>query len=125
MATAETAYIWNPGIEQLPREQLAALQLERLRASVARAYAHVPFHRQRLDELGVTPDDIRSLDDLRRLPFTRKQDLRDHYPFGFLPCRARIVRVQACSGTSGKLSVVATRATTSRSGRRFARGRWR
>jgi phenylacetate-CoA ligase len=108
MATAETAFIWNPAVEQLPREQLAMLQLERLRASVARVYANVPFHRQRLDAQGVKPDDIRSLDDLCRLPFTRKQDLRDNYPFGLLAVpREECVRVQASSGTSGKLSVVA------------------
>ena len=72
----------HPEMETLPRERLEALQLERLRATLKNACEHVPLHRTRLDAAGVKPDDVRSLDDMQRLPFTQKTDLRDHYPFG-------------------------------------------
>ena len=72
----------HPEQETLPRELLAQLQLQRLQNTVRSAYDTVPLHRQRFDALGITPQDIRSLDDLDRLPFTVKTDLRDHYPFG-------------------------------------------
>lgn len=99
--------IWNREVETMPREQLRALQSERLRATVARAYERVPFYRQRLDEAGVRPTDIREFDDLSKLPFTSKGDLRDHYPFGlFAVPRSEIARIQASSGTRGKLTVV-------------------
>jgi phenylacetate-CoA ligase len=91
----------------MPREQLAKLQLERLRATLTNAYTNVPLHRKRLDAAGAKPDDIRSLDDLRRLPFTVKSDLRDHYPFGLFarPCD-QLARLHASSGTTGKPTVV-------------------
>jgi len=93
--------------ETLPRDQLRRLQDERLRSTVAYAYERVPVYRERLDGAGVTPDDIRSVDDLPKLPFTRKQDLRDHYPFGMLAVpRDRLIRVHASSGTTGKPTVV-------------------
>jgi phenylacetate-CoA ligase len=92
-------------IEALPRAELAALQVDRLRALVARA-ARVPMHRDRL--AGVRPDSLRTLDDLRRLPFTTKADFRDTYPFGLLAAPIdEIVRIHASSGTTGKPTVVA------------------
>jgi phenylacetate-CoA ligase len=94
--------------DYLPRPQLEALQLHRLQVVVARAYAHVPLLRQRLDERGVKPEDIRSLADIRLLPFTVKADLRDTYPFGlFASPLSDIVRLHASSGTTGKPIVVA------------------
>lgn len=99
--------IWNPAIETMPREALRALQEERLRASVRHAYDRVPLYRQRMDEAGLRPEDVRGLDDLSRLPFTTKTDLRDHYPFGlFAVSQAEVARVHASSGTRGKLTVV-------------------
>jgi phenylacetate-CoA ligase len=89
----------------MAHEQLRALQLERLRALVARVKGRVPLYRERL--AGVEPEQLRSLDDLRRLPFTRKDDLRKTYPFGlFAVPRDQVVRVHASSGTTGKLTVV-------------------
>jgi phenylacetate-CoA ligase len=94
--------------ETLPREDLAALQLMRLQAVVDRVYHLVPFYRRRLDEAGVKPEDIRSLDDLRRLPFTTKPDLRDNYPFGmFAAPMNQVVRIHVSSGTTGKPTPVA------------------
>ncbi|MFJ3610249.1 MULTISPECIES: phenylacetate--CoA ligase PaaK [Streptomyces] len=95
------------GGERLGREELAALQLERLRSTLRHAYAHVDFHRHAFDAAGVHPDDCRSLADLARFPFTTKADLRDHYPFGmFAVDRSRIRRVHASSGTTGLPTVV-------------------
>ncbi len=68
--------------ESMPREELKALQLKRLQDVCRRVYATVPFYRKRFDEAGIKPADVRSLDDLKRLPFTVKQDLRNNYPFG-------------------------------------------
>lgn len=93
--------------ETLPREDMEALQLRRLRDLCSRVYANVPFYRKRFDEAGVTPADIKSLADLKLLPFTEKQDLRDYYPFGlFAVPRDHIVRLHASSGTTGKAVVV-------------------
>ncbi|MFE9040334.1 phenylacetate--CoA ligase PaaK [Streptomyces sp. NPDC007818] len=95
------------GGERLGREELAALQLERLRSTLRHAYANVEFHRRSFDAAGVHPDDCRSLADLARFPFTTKADLRDHYPFGmFAVDRSRIRRVHASSGTTGLPTVV-------------------
>lgn len=100
--------IWQPKYETLPHEELRVLQAERLRAVVARVHACVPLYRERLDAAGVSPADIRSLDDVRRLPFTVKDDFRAAYPFGLLAVPRRdIVRVHASSGTTGKATVVA------------------
>jgi len=100
-------YMWDPEREAMPVDRLRALQLERLRDTVARAYEHVPFYRRKLDNAGVSPDDIRSLDDVRRIPFTVKDDFRENYPFGLLAVPRRdIVRVHASSGTTGKSTVV-------------------
>jgi phenylacetate-CoA ligase len=94
-------------LETMPREQLAALQLERLRATVTNAYDHVAMHRAHLDAAGVSSADIASLADLERLPFTRKADLRDHYPFGlFARPLGALARLHASSGTTGKPTVV-------------------
>ncbi len=97
----------NEEFETLPRQALEALQLKRLQATVARVYASVPFYRQSLDRAGVTPESIKSLADLQRLPFTYKQDMRDSYPYGlFAAPMDEIVRIHASSGTTGKPTVV-------------------
>jgi phenylacetate-CoA ligase len=94
-------------VETLPRGDLERLQLERLRALVAHA-GRVPLHRDRLSAARVTPDRMRTLDDLRRLPFTTKADFRDTYPFGLLAVPMdEVVRIHASSGTTGKPTVVA------------------
>ncbi len=100
--------MWNPEIETLPRERMEALQLERLRAAVARVLAAVPPLADRLRAAAIgSPHDIRSLADLSRLPFTRKADLREHYPFGlFAVPRAELVRIHGSSGTRGKPTIV-------------------
>lgn len=98
---------WNEEMETMPRERLEALQLERLQAVVERVYEKSPFYRKAFEEKGVRPSDIQSLDDLSKLPFTTKQDLRDHYPFGmFIVPMEQIVRIHASSGTTGKPTVV-------------------
>ncbi len=99
--------IFSPKYETMDRAELAALQLRRLQDTVMRAYYCVPFYRRIMDGLGVTPDHIRTLDDIRRLPFTTKQDFRDNYPFGlFAVPEKEIVRIHASSGTTGKPTVV-------------------
>ena len=100
--------LWNRPAETLPREQLATLQLEKLRQTVGRLLDSVPPMRDRLRQAGVrSPRDLASLDDLRRLPFTRKADLREHYPFGlFAVPRQQVVRIHASSGTRGKPTIV-------------------
>ena len=93
--------------ETLPREKLETLQLRRLRATVKAAYASVRLHRTRMDAARIAPEDVRSLQDLRALPFTLKSDLRDHYPFGmFARPRTSLTRLHASSGTTGKPTVV-------------------
>ncbi|MHB1293904.1 MAG: phenylacetate--CoA ligase family protein [Anaerolineae bacterium] len=100
--------IWNEAMECASRDGRAALQSERLRSVVDRAYQHVPFYRRSLDAAGVSPADIRGLDDLPRLPFTRKSDFRDEYPFGLVAVPMDdVVRVHGSSGTTGKPTVVA------------------
>ena len=97
---------WNPTMETMPREQLRALQNERLRDVVRRVYEHVPFYRNKMQQLGITPNDIHGVEDLHLLPFTEKQDLRNNYPFGlFAVPQSEIVRIHASSGTTGKPSV--------------------
>ncbi len=94
-------------MECLGREALSLLQGERLRTMVARVYERVPLYRRKLDEAGVRPDAIRSIDDLVKLPFTTKTDFRDQYPFGmFAVPMDKVVRVHASSGTTGKPTVV-------------------
>jgi phenylacetate-CoA ligase len=95
--------IWDPAHETIDREALAALQLERLQETVARCYHFVPLYRSRLDAAGLGPQAIRSLHDLRRLPFTTKEDFRDTYPFGlFAVPLSDVVRIHSSSGTTGK-----------------------
>jgi phenylacetate-CoA ligase len=99
--------IWNDEYETLPREAMEALQLKRLRDLVDRMYSSVSFYRTRLDGVGYKPGDLRKLEDLTRLPFTTKDDLRDNYPFGlFAVPMERVVRIHASSGTTGKPTVV-------------------
>ena len=99
--------IYDMEFETLPREALEAIQLKRLQATLQRAYATVPFYRDRFREYGVLPTDIRSLDDMEKLPFLVKQDLRDNYPFGlFAVPKENVVRIHASSGTTGKPTVV-------------------
>ncbi len=99
--------IYNEEFETLPREALEAIQLRRLQATVARVYHTVPFYRRRFDEAGVKPEDIGSLSDLARLPFTSKADLRDNYPYGlFAVPLDNVTRIHASSGTTGKPTVV-------------------
>lgn len=94
---------WNRPIETMEREALLRLQLERLQETVQRVYQHVPMYRERMQQAGVAPEDIQTLDDIRRLPFTQKTDLRDNYPYGLLAVpQEQIVRVHASSGTTGK-----------------------
>lgn len=94
-------------IERASRDELQALQLERLQWSLRHAYDHVPHYRRAFDEAGVHPDDLKTLADLARFPFTEKKTLRDNYPFGlFAVPREQVVRVHASSGTTGKPTVV-------------------
>ncbi len=93
--------------ETLPREDLKKLQLTRLQDLVQRIYNNVPFYRARFDELNVKPEYLHSLADLKHLPFTEKQDLRNHFPYGLLALpRENVVRIHASSGTTGKSTVV-------------------
>jgi len=95
-------------IETASRDELAALQLERLRWSLKHAYRNSPVYRAKFDAAGVNPDDLRALEDLAKFPFTTKEDFRDHYPFGmFAVPETEIARVHASSGTTGKPVVVA------------------
>jgi len=99
--------IYNEEFETLPREALEALQLKRLQQVAERVYHTVGFYKKVFDEAGVTPDNIKRLEDIRKLPFTAKQDLRDNYPFGlFAVPMSNIVRLHASSGTTGKPTVV-------------------
>ncbi|MGO1498016.1 phenylacetate--CoA ligase PaaK [Agrococcus casei] len=93
--------------ERLTLDELRALQLERLQWSVRHAYDNVPLYREKLDAAGVSPDDITSLDDIRKLPFTTKEDLRQTYPFGmFAVPMSEVSRIHASSGTTGRPTVV-------------------
>ncbi len=99
--------MWQEKIETMPREELETLQSERLKNQVKRMYERVPLFRQRMDEKGLTPDDVKGIDDLKKLPFSYKQDLRDYYPYGlFAEPMENIKRVHASSGTTGKKIVV-------------------
>jgi phenylacetate-CoA ligase len=99
--------IYNMDFETMPREALEAIQLRRLQTTLERVYATVPFYRERFRQAGITPADIRSLEDLKRIPFTVKQDLRDNYPYGmFAVPMENVVRIHASSGTTGTPTVV-------------------
>ncbi|HEX8553723.1 MAG TPA: phenylacetate--CoA ligase, partial [Sphingomonas sp.] len=99
--------IGRDAIEHASRDELTALQTQRLTWSLRHAYDGNPAYRSSFDAAGVHPDDIRSLDDLARLPFTTKTDLRGAYPFGFLAVpQDQLARIHASSGTTGKPTVV-------------------
>ncbi len=99
--------IWNEKMECMGREEMKAVQSERLRETVQRIYHNIPSYRKKMQDAGLVPSDIRSVDDLHKLPFTTKIDLRDNYPFGmFTVPMSEIVRVHASSGTTGKPTVV-------------------
>ena len=99
--------IWNKDIETMPREKLEELQLKRLQETVNRVYENVKPYRERMDKAGIKPDDIKTLDDLSKLPFTVKQDLRDNYPYGmFAVPMEQVTEIHASSGTTGKQTVV-------------------
>ena len=99
--------IWNEYIECMDRERLIKLQSERLSTMVERLYYNVPFYRQEFQKRGIEPGDIKSVEQLKQLPFTLKQDLRDNYPYGLFAVPAsEVVRVHASSGTTGKPTVV-------------------
>ena len=99
--------IWNKEMECMSREDMRRLQSERLVKLVAYVYEHVPFYRERMDKMGVAPSDIHGIEDITKLPYTTKDDLRDTYPFGlFAASRKDIVRIHASSGTTGKATVV-------------------
>lgn len=98
---------FNPEIECASREYLHAIQSARLIKMVENCYNNVPFYKQKFDEMGLLPGDIKSIDDITKLPFTVKQDLRDNYPFGmFAVPREELIRIHASSGTTGKQTVV-------------------
>lgn len=98
---------YQPHIETMSREDLEALQLERLQALVKRVYQKIPFYKESFDKAGINPEDIKSFADLTKLPFTVKQDMRDAYPFGlFAVPRKDVVRVHCSSGTTGTATVV-------------------
>lgn len=94
-------------METMSRDQMRVVQSERLRDTVERVYYNIPYYRQRMQEMGLAPEDIKSVDDLKHLPFTTKSDLRDNYPFGlFAVPMSEIIRIHASSGTTGKATVV-------------------
>ncbi|MBQ9449792.1 MAG: phenylacetate--CoA ligase [Bacteroidales bacterium] len=99
--------IWNPNKECMSREQMRELQGKRLHKIVEYVYHHVPFYRNKLQEMDLSPDDIRTIDDIVKLPFTTKKDLRDNYPFGLQAAPAdEIIRIHASSGTTGNPTIV-------------------
>ncbi|MBW2218416.1 MAG: phenylacetate--CoA ligase, partial [Deltaproteobacteria bacterium] len=99
--------IFNIEYETMPREALEAIQIRRLQVTLERAYASVPFYRKSFGDAGITPADIKTLDDLKKIPFTTKQDLRDNYPFNmFAVPMDNVVRIHASSGTTGQPTVV-------------------
>ncbi len=98
---------WEPEYETLPLEELEQLQLERLQSTLNRVYKNVPFYRKRFDELGIDPEGFHSLDDVKDLPFTTKDDLRENYPYGMFAVPLReVVRIHSSSGTTGMSTVV-------------------
>ena len=99
--------MWQEKIETMPRKELEALQLQRLKWSVGRAYAHVPYYRAKMEKQGIVPEKIKQLSDLCYLPYTNKADLQQCYPYGsFAVPRKELVRIQGSSGTTGKPTLV-------------------
>ncbi len=98
--------IWSKE-ETLSRSEIEKIQLERLQETVSRVYETVPYYRQKMQDKGIVPSDVKSLSDLKKLPFVTKQDMRDTYPFGlFAVPKNKLVRIHASSGTTGKPTVV-------------------
>ena len=109
--------IWNPNKECMSRDEMSALQGKRLHKIVEYVYHNVPFYRHKLQERDLTPDDIRNIEDIVKLPYTTKKDLRDNYPFGLQAApQSEIIRIHASSGTTGNPPSWATPARTSASG---------
>ncbi len=107
MIAGENSMIWNERYECMSRDEMKEVQGERLREMIERVYYNVPFYRKKMQDLGIEPSDVRGIDDLDKLPFTTKQDLRDNYPFGlFAVPKSEVVRVHASSGTTGDPTVV-------------------
>lgn len=103
MAEARKHKIWNPKMECMDRSELKKLQGERLKEVVKNVYENVPMYKERMDAMGVKPEDINSVEDIVKLPFTEKTDLRDQFPYGLLARpKSDIVRIQGSSGTTGK-----------------------
>jgi phenylacetate-CoA ligase len=99
--------MYNPEIETASRSEMEALQLSRLLQTVKKVYENVPFYKEKFDELGIAPEDIKTLEDVKKLPFTKKKDLRDQYPYGlFAVPLEEVNRIHGSSGTSGKPTVV-------------------
>ena len=99
--------IWNETKECMSREEMSNLQSARLRKLVDYVYHNVPFYRKKMQAVGLLPTDIKGIEDIEKLPFTTKDDLRDTYPFGlFAVPKSEIVRIHASSGTTGKATVV-------------------
>ena len=99
--------IWNPNKECMSRDEMSALQGKRLHKIVEYVYHNVPFYRNKLQEMDIRPDDIQTIEDITKLPFTTKQDLRDNYPFGLQAApQSEIIRIHASSGTTGKPTIV-------------------
>ena len=98
--------IRDPKIECMSRDEMAALQSRRLVEVVNRVYNNVEFYRKKMQDMGIEPGDIKSIEDIGKLPFTTKEDLRENYPFGLLAIPKKdVVRVQGTSGTTGKLTI--------------------
>ena len=98
---------WNPQVERLPVDELKELQEQKLKELVHYVYQHSPFYKKKFDDAGVKPEDIKKLDDIKKLPFTYKQDLRDTYPTGmFCVPNEQLVRFHVSSGTTGKPTIV-------------------
>src|SRR6516165_1026548 len=103
----EETFMFDRAAETMARDELEALQLQRLKQTITRAYAQVPPFRRKLDAAGARPDDLKTLADVARFPFTVKADLRDNFPFGlFAVPREKLLRLHASSGTTGKPTVV-------------------
>ena len=99
--------IWNPNKECMSRDERAALQGKRLHKIVSYVYHNVPFYRHKMQEMDVRPDDIQTIEDITKLPFTTKKDLRDNYPFGLQAApQSEIIRIHASSGTTGNPTIV-------------------
>lgn len=99
--------IWNPNKECMSRDEMSDLQGKRLHKIVEYVYHNVPFYRNKLQEMDLTPDDIQTIEDIKKLPFTTKKDLRDNYPFGLQAApQSEIIRIHASSGTTGNPTIV-------------------